>query len=149
MNAADEAYRARGEGSLVIGKERGRAGQSHREFVGAHHCPKISNSRGRRARLVIDGQNMPGRSTTAITMGSDQKRPALTAVSTALILKEAVWVVVWACGIARAISPQPGLAISAMTTRAAFNNLVVRVTSVLSDYLTGEREVATWTCKPA
>jgi hypothetical protein len=64
-----------------------------------------------------------------MTIGSDtDAAAALTAVSTALILKKASWVVVWAGGIAP-IPPQPGLAISAMTTRAAFNNLTVRATS--------------------
>ena len=58
MNAADEPYRARGEGSLVIGKESGSAGQSHCEFVSAHNRPKIPNSRGWRTRLVINGQNV-------------------------------------------------------------------------------------------
>jgi hypothetical protein len=62
-------------------------------------------------------------------IGSDtDAAAALTAVSTPLILKEAAWVVDWAGGIAP-IPPQPGLAISAMTSRAAFNNLAVRATS--------------------
>src|SRR5580704_10098300 len=82
---------------------------------------------------------LPERSTTAMTIGSDtDTAAALTAVSTALILKEATWVVDWAGGTAP-IPPQPGLAISAMTTIAAFNNLTVGATVVLSDYLTGEQ----------
>jgi hypothetical protein len=64
-----------------------------------------------------------------MTIGSDtDAAAALTAASTALILKEAIWVVVWVSGIAP-IPPQPGLAISAITTRVAFNNLTVRATS--------------------